>query len=102
MTTVNGELPKALIRAEIVYFEPLCVMFRPDGDTQIGCRARLVEVPHQNRVFAQRRREFRSASCRMPGETKFALEGKTAKPSLISSRVIASRPAATLAQLSQK
>jgi hypothetical protein len=35
-------------------------------------------------------------------KTKLALDGSTAKPSLTSSRVIASRPATTLAQLSQK
>ena len=79
MTTVNGELPKALIRAEIVYFEPLCVMFRPDGDTQIGCRARLVEVPHQYRVFAQRRREFQPAFRRMAGEDEICARRQNGK-----------------------
>ena len=46
----------------------MCVVFRPDGDTQIGRCARLVEVPHQYRVFAQRRREFRPAPRLMPGK----------------------------------
>jgi hypothetical protein len=53
-------------------------------------------------MFAQRRREFRPALRRMPGEDEFALEGKMTKPSRVSSRVIASRPATTLAQLSRK
>jgi hypothetical protein len=59
-------------------------------------------MPHQHRTFAQRRREFRPASRRMPAKTKFALEGRTTRPSLTNSRVIASRAATTLAQLSRK
>jgi hypothetical protein len=59
-------------------------------------------MPHQHRMFAQRRREFRRLSPGWLAKTKFALEGRTMKPSRISSRVIASRPATTLAQLSRK
>ena len=46
---------------------------RPDGDAQIGGRARFVEMPHQHRVLARRGREFGSALAERVAKTKLAL-----------------------------
>jgi hypothetical protein len=59
-------------------------------------------MPHQHRMFAERRRKFDPPRAGCLAKTKFALEGRTTRPSLTNSRVIASRAATTLAQLSLK
>jgi hypothetical protein len=71
MTCFEGEIIQPLSDEHLVSFSVPTVMRR-------RAAARFVEIPHQHRVLAQRRREFGSAIRRMPREDKLDAHRPTA------------------------